>query len=226
MYGVADAEVPATRERRGEDSVLLRELCHRAGNDLGVALAALRVIASGRFSDAAGRSRLVEQATARLEASAELHRLLARPVPDRVEAASYLAGVCAAAAGAGAAPTPDGLKLDAAELWLDGATARRLAMVASELVANAVKYASVGASGLRVSLRRAAGRVALRVMDDGPGIAPSAPAKGGGLGTGIVADLVALGGGRMSVSTGPGGTSVLVELPAGPSVGPERPLVQ
>lgn len=204
----------------GEDAVLLRELCHRAGNDCAVALAALRLAGGGRVAEAGERSRLLGPVIARLEASAELHRLLARPVPARVEARGWLVAVCMAA-GAAAARSGSGevVDVDVPELWLHGAVARRLAMVAAELVANAAKYAT---GGIVVSGRMAGGRVLLRVSDRGSGIARDAPAKGGGLGAGIVADLVALGGGRLAIDTGRLGTAVLVEMPAGAVSAPDR----
>ena len=205
-----------------EDAILLRELSHRAGNDCAIALAALRVIGSGRLANADERSRLIGQATARLETSAQLHRLLAQPVAARVEAGAWLAAVSAAAASAGLR-SGQGVELNVQELWLDGAVARRLVMIAAELVTNAVKYAVVeGVESLAVTAHAVAGCVWLRVADRGPGIAPGPHPKGGGLGSGIVADLVALGCGRLSIETGPAGTTVLVEMPTSPTAAPDR----
>lgn len=199
----------------GEDALLLREFCHRTGNDYAVALGALRVATSGRLSDPAERSRLIAQVEARLQATVELHRLLARPVPLRVEAGAWIRTVCEAIA---CAHGPDGgmrVEFDLSPIWLDGATVRRLALVAAELVANAFKYAAGERGGrLVVDLRDAVGGVTLRVCDDGPGIVPGAAPSGGGLGSGIVAELVRMGGGRLSVRSGPTGTAVQVDMPA------------
>jgi two-component sensor histidine kinase len=207
---MVESGVPARTWSGGEEVVLLRELCHRAGNDCAVALSALRLVGHKSMAKAGERSRLVQQVTARLEASAELHRLLARPISVRIEAGAWLAAVCLAAAAAG--PQHGGrVQLDVPEMWLDGTLARRLGMVAAELVANAVKYAA--GADLSVTVRAALGGVRLLIVDRGPGIVPGSRAQGRGLGSGIVADLVALGGGRLSIETGPAGTTVSVEMP-------------
>lgn len=191
-----------------EDAILLRELNHRAGNDLSIAISLVRLAVCDRASRP---DHLIEQAGARLEASATLHRLLARPFAERTEVGSLLRTVCAAAASAAA--TKGRLEMYLPDIRVDGPTARRIAMIAAELVANAAKYAVDGGGSLRVSLMVAHGRIDLRVVDDGPGFDPTAAPRGGGLGGGIVADLIAVADGSMQVATGPGGTSVSVSLP-------------
>jgi signal transduction histidine kinase len=90
--------------------------------------------------------------------------------------------------------------------------------VVSEALANVAKH--VGAAGTaRVTVRRAtgpdttAGTLIVEVTDDGPGGAD--PARGTGLAG--LADRVAVMGGRMLLSSPPGGpTTVRAELPSGP----------
>lgn len=214
------ATAPTRTPGRSEDAVLLRELCHRAGNDAATALAALRVLGSGGIADGDKRSRLLSQASARLEASAEIHRLLARPIAPSVEAGAWLRAVGAAVGSAACEAAGARLVLDVPELRLDGSTARRLVMIAAELLSNATKYAVSEDGTLLVSARLSGGKVALRVADDGPGFDSASPARGGGLGGGIVADLVAIGGGEIAVDSGPGGTCVSVELPVEVSYAP------
>lgn len=199
----------AAGEPTGEDAVLLREFCHRAANDCAVALAALRMVEGAGFDDVGRRASLVRQASARIEASARLNRLLARPVPPVVDVREWLVAACGELAEAG--PGGARVEVDAPETWLDGPTARRLVLVATELVVNALKYA--GAGRPRVSVRSGGGHVELRVHDGGPGFAPGGRPKGGGLGTGIVADLVRIGGGRLDVRSGKEGTDVRVVFP-------------
>jgi signal transduction histidine kinase len=84
--------------------------------------------------------------------------------------------------------------------------------VVSEALANVAKH--VGAAGTaRVTLRDAAGTLTVEVTDDGPGGAD--PTRGTGLAG--LADRVAVMGGRMLLSSPPGGpTTVRAELPSGP----------
>jgi CheY-like chemotaxis protein len=110
----------------------------------------------------------------------------------------------------------------------------RLAQIVSNLVTNACKYSEPGSRVTLIGERRA-GRVALRVVDEGIGLPvemldrvfdlfvqqPQAidRSKGGlGLGLAIVRSLVALHGGRVEAkSPGPGlGSEFIVELPVAP----------
>ncbi|WP_431934404.1 histidine kinase [Micromonospora sp. RP3T] len=78
----------------------------------------------------------------------------------------------------------------------------------SEALANAVKHAA--ASEVTVTVRRAAGRLVVEVRDEGGGGAD--PGRGSGL-TGL-ADRAAAAGGRLLMSSPPGGPTILrVELP-------------
>jgi signal transduction histidine kinase len=88
--------------------------------------------------------------------------------------------------------------------------------VVSEALANVAKHVgTAGAARVRVTVRRAAGAdtVTVEVSDDGPGGAD--PARGSGLAG--LADRVAVMGGRMFLSSPPGGpTTVRAELPCDP----------
>ncbi len=78
----------------------------------------------------------------------------------------------------------------------------------SEALANAVKHA--GAAGAAVTVRRSGDRLTVQVRDDGHGAAD--PSRGTGL-TGL-ADRAAAAGGRLLISSPPGGPTILrVELP-------------
>lgn len=80
--------------------------------------------------------------------------------------------------------------------------------VVAEALTNAARHSA--ATGIRVTMAHRAGRLTVRVSDDGHGGAD--PARGTGL-TGL-ADRVAVVGGRMLLSSPPGGpTLVQVELP-------------
>jgi signal transduction histidine kinase len=80
--------------------------------------------------------------------------------------------------------------------------------VVNEAITNATKYAA--ATGVRVSVREEAGRLAVAIRDDGHGGAD--PGTGSGL-RGLM-DRVAALGGRLDVDSPPGGgTTILAELP-------------
>jgi signal transduction histidine kinase/ActR/RegA family two-component response regulator len=112
----------------------------------------------------------------------------------------------------------------------------RLAQIISNLLNNASKYSDEGRV-ITLSAARESGRVAIRVRDEGIGIAPemldrvfdlfeqqpqALDRSGGGLGLGlaIVRSLVHMHGGRVrATSAGPGlGSEFIVELPLAPGV--------
>ncbi len=113
------------------------------------------------------------------------------------------------------------------------ADAGRLEQVLSNLVDNAIKYGARGGA-VRISAEARDGRVEIRVVDDGPGIAAAhlprlferfyrvdvgrSREKGGaGLGLAIVKHLAESMGGTVRVESQPGaGTTFVVELPAPP----------
>ncbi len=101
-----------------------------------------------------------------------------------------------------------------------------LSEMLGNLMENACKFA---ASQVTVTVAAAAGRVVVKVCDDGPGLAaehiPRAlergvrldqEARGSGLGLAIVADLAGLYGGALALRpAGQGGLMVILSLPAG-----------
>lgn len=209
------------RAMEADDALLLREFTHRTGNEIAVAVAAVRLCARPKSRE---NSRLVEDVVGRLEAFGALNRLLARPVPARTDVAGELSSLCRLMASTSPAAAGSVVTLDLPETWIDGATARRLVLVAAELVGNATKHALAGRNGrLRVSLDMIADELMLLVQDDGPGIRKGGPTSGTGYGTGIVAELVERSGGRIAVTTGPGGTVVRVVMPLADCVDDDPP---
>ena len=199
----------------GDDALLLHEFAHRTANEVAAAAAALRL--ANRAKPASG-ARLMESALWRLEAFGELNRILARPVRRRVNVAADLAAVCGAIASGATAASRSEMRLSLPDTWIEGDTARRLVLVAVELVNNAVRHALDGRAGkLAVSLGVEGDDVVLVVSDDGTGVQPGARSSGTGLGRGIVSQLVDRGGGTVRMDTGPAGTRVRVAFPL-PSV--------
>lgn len=85
--------------------------------------------------------------------------------------------------------------------------------LASEAVTNAVKHAD--ASRIEVSVRLREAVMTVRVADDGQGFDPQRIEDGRGLAN--LRDRAGALAGRVQVTTGPGGTTVLAILPASPS---------
>lgn len=198
-----------------EDALLLSEFSHRTANEIAAAAAALHL---AKRASPAGGSRLLDEAAGRLEAFGEIHRLLARPMRARSDAGAELTAVCRAITSASPGAARSVVSLAVVETWTTGRMARRLAVIAAELVANAVRHALDGRAGrLDVSLLAAGRDLVLRVADDGPGMRVGASTSGTGLGGGIVRQLVQRAGGTLAIETGRVGTVVRVTLPLGQS---------
>lgn len=214
---VRRSEVGRRFEDVGDDALLLHEFAHRTANEVAVATAAMHL---ARRAHPQAMARLMENAAWRLQAFGELNRVLARPVEGAVDAAADLSAVCAAAV-AGAEGVKLRMRVDG--LLLEGGVARRLVLIAAELVANAVRHAFVGRSGhLDIDLSVEDAAAVLTVADDGPGLNFDAPSSGTGFGSGIVSQLVERGGGTLIVDTGADGTVVRVAFPLAPAwTGPD-----
>lgn len=198
----------------GENGLLLREFAHRVLNELGVASAAVRLVERAEGTEREG---VLAEAQARLGSLGHLLRLLARPVGDRVDLGAELREVCRTMRAARPDALACSLDLDIASIEVDGALARRVTLVAAELMGNAWKHALAGRAGtLRVSLRRHGRNIVLEVADDGAGGAAPSRSSGTGLGRGIVAELAAAGGGTVVVTAGPRGTVARLAMPLVP----------
>ncbi len=213
-HGMEVALVSSRLRRMGDDAFLLAEANHRVANEIAAATAALRLVKAAKGSRS--RWRLLGDAIERLEAFAVTHRHFAAARSDgaRVDVGAGLADVCSALAVARRSARGSTMSLDLPSTFVDPTTARNLALVADELVTNAIKYGLEGRAGmLIVSLRDDGQQVHLVVSDDGPGIAPNTDPDGSGLGSGIVAELVRRSGGEIAYRTGCHGTTVHVSMP-------------
>lgn len=108
------------------------------------------------------------------------------------------------------------LEVDCAPLALDSELNGTLFRITQEAVANAGRHA--GASTIRIELRHAPTGVELRIADDGRGfgdVDPLGPNEPGHLGLAGMRERAEAAGAVLGISTGDGGTTVVVSAPIG-----------
>jgi two-component sensor histidine kinase len=208
----AKAGLEEAVERR---EVLLREVNHRVKNSLQLVSGLLGLQQRGE-QDPQVLARLAE-ARSRVATIAKLHDRLHHL--DRVEAVAmggYLGELCRdltdSLPGEGSCEVQ--VEADDAELPTDLAVP--LALIANELVTNAIKYAyPPGEAGtVRLLFRATRERLELAVIDRGAGLPLGFdPAQSGGLGMRIVTALVRQIGGAWRVERLEPGTCFAVEVP-------------
>lgn len=217
----------------------LSEAQHRIANNLALIagytrLQATSVDRAGGGLDARDVAILLEEVAARIETVGSLHRTLSdAPAAEAVDLGQHLAAICASLsqtlsfAGevtfshryqAGCLVRPD--------------QATPLALIVSELVTNALKYAHpTGVAGrITVGCRmEGPGRLVVEVADDGVGLSEGFdPATGGGLGFRVIRGLARQLRARLSFESEGVGLIVRVSLPTDaddgePRVVPLRP---
>jgi PAS domain S-box-containing protein len=197
-------EALAARER------LLREAEHRIKNSLQLVAGLLRLQA-GRVEEPAAREAL-EAATARVQAVAEAHRAL-QMSPDlrSVRLADMLREL---AAGASVQHPGSDIRIEAPDaLALDAERAIPLALILSELVADALRHerAEGAAHPVRLEAWVEAGRMAVAVADGGIGLPSGSSA--GRLGATVIRALAKQIGAELATESAAGsGTRVTLRL--------------
>jgi two-component sensor histidine kinase len=219
----------AAREHRGAPlagdgdwGLFLAEFNHRVGNELQVALSALRL--AKRKLESAEAMHFIDEATARLECFGQVHQLLDRqrrqgPLAQRLEA------LCRAISLSMAAPLEVRLTLTLDDVAADEETAWTLCVVAFELMTNAFKHAFPASlpGAVDVVLRQDGEGVVLAVRDNGIGTGVGGRSaerlwQMPDLGSGIVAQLAERLGGFATRVRGPGGTTATFRVPAARSM--------
>jgi two-component sensor histidine kinase len=202
--------------------LLLAELNHRIGNELQVALSALRLAKRGL---ACGEPvRFIEDAVVRLESFGDVHQLLDRqrgqgPLAQRLEA------LCRATSLFKAAALGIHLTLKLEDVTADEETAWTVCVVASELMTNVFKHAFPGGlpGVVGVALRQDEQGVLLTVSDNGVGANVGCRSgetiwQAPGFGSGIVIQLAERLGGFVTRVGGPTGTTATFWAPAAKSM--------
>lgn len=210
----AQRAIEAARERA---EVLLAECNHRVANSLAL-VASLASFQANAVTDEAAKTALMEM-KARIIAIAGIHRRLYTSADVRfVELAPYLNNLGEELVGViGGTATNATLKIiSEPDINLPTDRAISLAVVVTELVTNAFKYAyGDNQSGeIRVILRRLGGnKGSLIVEDDGIGWTGSGQPKGSGLGTRIIPAMARGLEGTFSYESGVRGTRAILEFP-------------
>jgi two-component sensor histidine kinase len=189
----AEAELRASRDRfeslAAEREVLIHEINHRIANSLQLVNAFLRLQVNGSVN--AETKTALSNVMARVGAIGHVHRQLYSATDVRaIDLGRYLENLVAELGQAvGQSDSGTELKVEAEPISTTTDRAVSIGMIVTELVLNALKYAyPEGEHGtVRISCRNGAnGALELVVEDDGGGMSPGAPAKGGGLGQRIV----------------------------------------
>jgi two-component sensor histidine kinase len=183
-------------ERRG---LLLREMNHRIRNHLQL-LAALVGMQGAAVADAAARS-AVENSVKRIRALAALHgELYDREGSGRIDLARLLQRLAAEFCSGLLHETQQRIETALEPVETNGGQGLALALIATELLTNAIKHGrpKAGAGVVWLSLRRCGMDAELAVSDDGPGCGPGA--TDGRLGTRLVAALAQQIGARLERS--------------------------
>ncbi|MFL5333156.1 MAG: sensor histidine kinase [Geminicoccaceae bacterium] len=205
-----ESNLKAAVEQR---DVLLQEIEHRVKNSLQLVISMLHLQASSVADE--GVRRQLQEASGRIAAVARAHqRLHQGGEARRLELGAYLAELCGdLGASVGACTILPELE---ARVHVATDQAIPLALIVTELVTNAAKYAYGSTSGpIKVTLAvNSTLGIRLSVADDGVGL-PSGfdPATSRGLGMRIARALAQQAGARLELALRPRGTEFTLTLP-------------
>jgi PAS domain S-box-containing protein len=161
-------DVSERKHAETQQRILLNELNHRVKNNMQM-LQILLEAGAGRAESSEARE-VLDEASGRVMAMAAAQRVLYRALDaTRFDARDFLNTVCETAR----QTFPQELEIDceADAMQLSNDAAMPLALIANELLTNAVKYGlnGRGAGTVRVRLRREDASFLFYVEDDGPG---------------------------------------------------------
>lgn len=200
-----------------DKEILLKEVQHRVKNNLQVICSLLRLQAA-RLDDA---SRVAfDESLRRIQSMSLVHELLYRSAePARINFADYLRQLCDSLVRA-TGPTPVRVSVEADDWIIDVDRAMPLALIASELVSNALRHAFPDGHGghVMVTLEPEPGGMRMEVRDDGVSLPADLPAppntarRRGGLGLVLVQSLAKQAHAEVRIARNPG-TRFTVAVP-------------
>jgi len=208
-----DAEAALARKR----FVLLQEVYHRAKNHLA-RLASMLRMQRRRVSDPIA-ARALDEAAGRVTVMGRLYERLQITATTDVDFADYLKHICSDTIAALAGDRIE-ISIDAVPLRMPSERAATAALIANELIVNAIRhgFAEDAAGRIQVDLSREGDMAVLTVVDNGRGLpAGFELAKSEGFGSRIIAALAASLDARLGVSRDDGTSFVLhfpLEAPA------------
>jgi two-component sensor histidine kinase len=198
------------RAASADEQLQLREAHHRIKNDLQIVASLLAIQARG--SDDAVRGPLIEAAK-RVQAVARLHQRLQLAEGGQVEVSQLLGDLCHDLLDCGLDRPGVSVIVSAEPALLDGDQASSLALIANELILNAMKHAfAAGGGQLKVDFRVCGALGELVVSDDGPGLPARIDAEAG-LGLGLVARLARKLGGQVFYDRAQVGARIRIVFP-------------
>lgn len=174
------------RELMTKDATI-REIHHRVKNNLQTVSALLRL--QSRRSDSPETRSALAEAQRRVSTIAVVHESLSQTIDETVDFNDLIGRILSMAADIATPEKRVTTRFEGSFGMISADVATSLAVVLTELVANAVEH-GLGRSGGLVVVRatRAGEDLTVEVIDEGAGIGPEGP--GSGLGTQIVRTLV------------------------------------
>ncbi|MGN2244541.1 histidine kinase dimerization/phosphoacceptor domain -containing protein [Frateuria sp. GZRR33] len=195
-----------------EKNVLMQEVHHRVQNSLQIVNSMLQLQAR-QTSDREVRNQF-EGAVNRLMAVSAVHRHLWRSSDaQNVRLGPYLRELCADLMFSWGDGWSGRVAVEATDTAIPSQTAVTLALLVTELLTNAAKYAYAGAPGPVEVRADRTGDGGLRVMVRDHGLGMHGPVKGGGLGSKLIRIFTAQLGGHLETSTAENGTTVTITVP-------------
>ena len=194
--------------------VLMQEVHHRVQNSLQIVNSMLQLQAR-QTPDRHVRTQF-ESAVNRLMAVSAVHRHLWRSSDAQsVQLGPYLEELCADLMSSWGDGWSGRVAVEATDAAIPSQTAVTLALLVTELLTNAAKYAYAGAPGpVEVRADRTDYGLRVRVRDQGLGM--HGRVQGGGLGSKLIRIFTAQLGGDAQTVTGTDGTTVTITVPLGP----------
>jgi two-component sensor histidine kinase len=203
------------RRALAEKEVLLQETHHRVKNNLEV-INSLLSLQADRIDDPTGRA-VLEDTCNQVRAIADIHRLLYRsPDLECIDMRQFLERLCQDLALSHKTEGRVQLILSPGELSVDIRRAVPLALIANELISNALKHAfPANRSGsIHVTVGANGTRSFICISDDGIGLSVP-PDEASTLGLRLVQVLAEQLGAKLEVQSPPG-TRVSIAFPAEP----------
>ncbi len=197
----------ALKESIRQKEILMKELQHRVKNSLAV-VSGLLGLGIETLTDEPSKSVLADTRS-RIRSIASLYEQLSGTADAaHVDLGSYIGRLAGSLFDTYAPKTGNiRLRTELGEVTLETKRAVLLGLILNELVTNSIKYAyPAGAAGeIRIGLERSAGRLSLRVEDDGPGFPEKFdPETSGGMGWSLIRMLADELDARVSIERGRG----------------------